>query len=228
MKICHKSSALALLLITTLSGCSVVNTFAPEKPVSDIVYTAGKLAHDEQVVNFCPASEFYMVMPEADGKQGIVDVIFNDGREAVLHGEYSTISDVGEAYVSDESEMRELFSDSLSALPAEPYTANLYYITGTDSLTPASEIDANEIYQNVSSRQAPEVLISGHTDTVGSDASNIKLSEQRAEMVRINLIDRGVDPDTISTFAHGESELLIETADDVDEQENRRVEIEVR
>jgi OOP family OmpA-OmpF porin len=56
----------------------------------------------------------------------------------------------------------------------------------------------------------------------------MKLSNKRAEMVKRELIDRGVSADTISTFAHGESDLLNETADDVDEQENRRVEIEVR
>ncbi|MCL5974936.1 MAG: hypothetical protein M1270_03790 [Gammaproteobacteria bacterium] len=54
------------------------------------------------------------------------------------------------------------------------------------------------------------------------------MSERRAERVRQELIRRGIPDNIITTKGMGESELLIETADEVAEVRNRRVEIDVR
>ena len=71
-------------------------------------------------------------------------------------------------------------------------------------------------------------IVIGHTDTMGSEQYNIGLSERRAQRVRQELIRRGIPENIITTKGMGESELLIETADEVAEARNRRVEIDVR
>ena len=65
-------------------------------------------------------------------------------------------------------------------------------------------------------------------DTVGTPASNITLGMKRAEMIRKQLIDIGLDPTLVETVSHGEADLLIRTADEIPEPRNRRVEISVR
>ncbi|MGH6905858.1 MAG: OmpA family protein [Geminicoccaceae bacterium] len=72
-----------------------------------------------------------------------------------------------------------------------------------------------------------QIVVTGHTDTVGSAAYNLALSERRAAMVADELIRRGVPATDIVTVGRGEEDLLVPTADGVNEPRNRRVEIVV-
>ncbi len=69
------------------------------------------------------------------------------------------------------------------------------------------------------------IQVTGHTDTSGSAAYNQKLSERRAEAVKAELIQRGVNPALIRTVGKGENELLVPTAGGVREPSNRRAQI---
>jgi len=227
----YKLSLALLVTLIGLSGCATTNTFAPEKKKSSLVFNYVATSDGDTLTGFCPVTEVYMVMPEEGGKVGTVDVVLNDGREVVLHGEYSALNVAGtqaNTFTSNKNEMEKVFGEVLSALPHAPFSASLYFNTDTDRLTPSSAKEAEGIFKNIVQRQSLEVLISGHTDTVGSSASNVVLSKKRAKMVSNNLIKRGVSSKTIKTSGYGESELVVKTVDDVDEQKNRRVEISVR
>ncbi len=80
---------------------------------------------------------------------------------------------------------------------------------------------ADEVAKNPPS----SLNVIGHTDTSGSDAYNARLALKRANTVRDALIERGVDPSIIIVDARGESELLVDTPDNVREPANRRVNI---
>jgi outer membrane protein OmpA-like peptidoglycan-associated protein len=67
--------------------------------------------------------------------------------------------------------------------------------------------------------------VTGHTDTSGTAAYNMGLSERRAEAVKAELIRQGVPASEISVRWKGESEPLVQTGDGVKEPQNRRVEI---
>lgn len=76
-------------------------------------------------------------------------------------------------------------------------------------------------------REYPEhrLLIEGHTDSRGTDAYNIALSESRANAVRLALLDRGIDPGRLEIAAMGENYPLASNDTSAGMQENRRVEI---
>lgn len=172
-----------------------------------------------------------MVMPEEGPKEGTVAVTFTDGREVVLHGDYSAMSLAGDdkkTYVADRAEMQKTFGTAVSALPPAPFSATLYCLLGKDELTPESKAEAEKIYGDFVKRQAPEIFIVGHTDTVGSSSHNQKLSIKRAEKVRQSLINLGVPAEGIQVSGRGESDLLVKTPDNTKEPKNRRVEINVR
>ena len=57
---------------------------------------------------------------------------------------------------------------------------------------------------------------------------NFELGLRRANAIRSRLVDAGVDPSLIEVTSHGEADLLVQTADEVPESRNRRVEIAVR
>ena len=66
-------------------------------------------------------------------------------------------------------------------------------------------------------------LIEGHTDSKGSDAYNMTLSDRRAKSVFDYLTSRGVDPARLSSIGKGESAPIADNATEEGRQENRRV-----
>jgi outer membrane protein OmpA-like peptidoglycan-associated protein len=80
----------------------------------------------------------------------------------------------------------------------------------------------------VKQRPSPDVIIIGHTDTTGTAVSNSALGMKRAVAIRNRLVEAGLDPSFVEATSHGEADLLVQTADNVAEPRNRRVEITVR
>jgi len=69
------------------------------------------------------------------------------------------------------------------------------------------------------------ISVVGHTDTSGSATYNQRLAFKRANNTKDALVQRGVDPSLIQVDAKGETELLVQTPDNVREPANRRVNI---
>jgi hypothetical protein len=105
-----------------------------------------------------------------------------------------------------------------------------YFVTfGLDQVT-LTEQDRRVIAEAAEDyRQGgrPQVSVVGYTDTSGSAAYNLELSQRRAEVVADELEREGVPSADIVTLGRGEEALLVATADGVREPRNRRVEIVV-
>ena len=71
------------------------------------------------------------------------------------------------------------------------------------------------------------VLITGHTDTVGSNIYNERLSMRRSNVVKGEMVRQGISTSSISASGKGETELLVQTADGVKEPQNRRSTIDL-
>jgi outer membrane protein OmpA-like peptidoglycan-associated protein len=110
--------------------------------------------------------------------------------------------------------------------PAKSFT--LYFLEGTTEMTPESLPVLEELRAEIAKRPGAEVQVTGHTDTVGSDADNDALSQKRAEEVLNFLVSKGFDRSIMSAVGRGERELKVPTADNVSSPTNRRVEVIVR
>jgi outer membrane protein OmpA-like peptidoglycan-associated protein len=126
------------------------------------------------------------------------------------------------------AEVKSLFADALDALPPPQRHFTLFFRFDSEELTADSRALAPEIVRAVRDRRVPDVLIVGHTDTTGSKVMNFDLGLRRANSVRSLLRQAGLDASAIDVVSHGETELLVPTADGVIEARNRRVEITVR
>lgn len=69
------------------------------------------------------------------------------------------------------------------------------------------------------------IQVAGHTDNIGSDASNLKLSQDRANSVRAYLASAGIAPQRMQAVGYGESRPIADNSTDYGRAQNRRVEI---
>ncbi len=104
----------------------------------------------------------------------------------------------------------------------------LYFLEGRDEFTPDSKQLIQSVLAEIARRPAPEVIVIGHTDRLGTVQFNDALSLRRAERAREELVKAGVPADRIVIEGRGEREPLIPTPDEVAEPRNRRVEISIR
>lgn len=129
---------------------------------------------------------------------------------------------------TDAGAVRKRYGQLLSVQPAADQRDALFFMPGGSSLTPESSAALADVLTRATERPGGEVVIIGHTDSVGSLESNDALSLQRAQAVRQLVIERGFDPARVDAVGRGEREPVVPTADEVDEPKNRRAEIVVR
>ncbi|MHA8074630.1 OmpA family protein [Aquirufa sp. HETE-40SA] len=104
---------------------------------------------------------------------------------------------------------------------------NLFFDLGKATLKPESEPELKRILQVMKDNKALVIEISGHTDNTGSDEINNKLSLERANAVKENLLKGGIDTGRIRTKGYGKSKPKADNATEEGRQINRRVEIEI-
>ena len=124
--------------------------------------------------------------------------------------------------------MTRVFGAALAGLPPAPQHFTLQFTFESDTLTDASAALVPQILEAVKALAVPEVMIVGHTDTMGDRKSNVALGLKRAQAVRNILVKAGLPPTVVDVTSHGEGDLLVKTRDNTPEPKNRRVEITVR
>ncbi len=127
-----------------------------------------------------------------------------------------------------QAEVQHIFAAALAALPLAPLHFTLNFLFDSDELTSESRALVPRILASVKNRPVPEVLVVGHTDTLGPAPTNVALGLKRATTVRSLLLGAGLDRTFMEVTSHGEADLLVSTADEVPQPRNRRVEITVR
>mgnify|MGYP003383430011 CR=1 FL=1 len=125
--------------------------------------------------------------------------------------------------------MLQRYDQTLSARPNAPVSFMLLFEFGSaDDIAPAFKPVLKELVAAIATFPAAQVTVIGHTDRVGSQADNDRLSLERAQTVRRLLMDAGIPPAIISIAGRGEREPAVQTLDEVAMPQNRRVEINLR
>ena len=109
------------------------------------------------------------------------------------------------------------------------FDANVLFDFDKSNLKPGGK-EALKAYLKEARAQlsrASKVKISGHTDNVGGQKYNQKLSQRRAEAVRNYLVSLGADSKKMTVFGKGETKPVASNKTKEGRAKNRRVEIEV-
>jgi outer membrane protein OmpA-like peptidoglycan-associated protein len=174
--------------------------------------------------------ETIVLLPNPAGLATTVTVT-QGGREVVLAQPYAGTRlgrGGAESFLSNAGEVQVRYGSALAAQPLPPAQFTLFFIEGKDEFTDESRLVVDSVFAEIARRPIPDVIVIGHTDTVGTDAANDLLSRQRADVVRAGFAARGLAADKVVAIGRGKRDLAVPTADGVAEPRNRRVEILVR
>ena len=119
---------------------------------------------------------------------------------------------------------------ALAVLPQGTAVAlpSLYFTQSTADLLPASRPTLNALAQELRQRPALRLEIAGHTDNVGEADRNLRLSQQRAQVVRRYLVRQGIDSLRLTARGYGGTRPVADNRDPQLRPRNRRVEVVVQ
>ena len=106
-------------------------------------------------------------------------------------------------------------------------TSDILFDFNSSALRSESRQTLNELASNFSQYPDNRIVVEGHTDSVGSDAYNQRLSIRRSEAVKSYLVSKGVEKNRVYTEGKGEKQPVADNKTSEGRAKNRRVEIEV-
>jgi len=180
--------------------------------------------------------DLIVLLPDPDGKVGAIRVTTKGGSQILDKSGYAVgVEDFNKPPIAPrsiaEDEITGIFGAALSAQPdlkGRFISFLLFFESDTSELTHESKGLLPEILRTIQNRKPNEIYVVGHTDRVGTELYNTKLSSRRAYYVRDLLVSSGIKSSDLDVSFHGEAMPRVYTEDEVAEPLNRRVEVIVR
>jgi peptidoglycan-associated lipoprotein len=212
MSTARSSALFATIAVVLAAGCGPKRVAQPTRPMPQTVI---------------------VLLPDPEsGTTGRAHVSteFGSADLAAPHAAISVTADghAGPVTTMSDADVKRLFGAAFAALPPAPRHFTLQFRFESNALTEESIALVPEILRTVKVLLVPEVVVIGHSDTMGDRAANLALGLKRAISVRDILVKAGLARSTIEATSHGEADLLVKTPDNTPEPRNRRVEITVR
>jgi OmpA-OmpF porin, OOP family len=107
------------------------------------------------------------------------------------------------------------------------YAADAFFDFDKSVLKPAGKAKLDDLVSKVKGINLEVIIAVGHTDSIGTDAYNQKLSVRRAESVKAYLVSKGIEKNRIYTEGKGKKQPVADNKTKEGRAKNRRVEIEV-
>ncbi|MDH3402452.1 MAG: OmpA family protein [Acidobacteriota bacterium] len=174
-----------------------------------------------------PITQYVVLLPDGD-TVGAIEVS-NGKTTATLTRAYEAVSfdDLARPYMLDPETVGR-FPLVAAHLPPPPVGFTLLFELGSPRLDAEARALMPAVLAAILARSAPEVIVAGHADRAGGRDVNKRLSRERAEAVRDEIVAAGLAAGAVAVEWYGEERPAVDTPDGVREARNRRVEIRVR
>jgi outer membrane protein OmpA-like peptidoglycan-associated protein len=133
--------------------------------------------------------------------------------------------------LKDITEYKEINQQELRLMPVMVGTVvvmnNIFFEFAKSKLKPESFPELDRVYKFLTEEKSMEIEISGHTDNIGSDQTNNKLSKERAQSCADYLIGKGIETSRISVAGYGKNRPVDFNTTDEGRAKNRRVEFTI-
>lgn len=107
------------------------------------------------------------------------------------------------------------------------FSSDNQFEVGSFTFNPVAQQDVGHLGQVLTEFDKTNIMVAGHTDSTGSEATNQTLSERRAGAVKNILLAQNVATGRLTTIGFGESAPISDNSTDYGRQQNRRVEIKI-
>ncbi|MFM9950984.1 MAG: OmpA family protein [Saprospiraceae bacterium] len=194
-------------------------------PGALVVVTDLQTGQPYTAANTDEKGEFLVCLPS--GKPYAMNVSLPDYLFYSEHFELAGLTHAGKPF---------LLNIALSAIPAgtavtssnKPVTLrNVFFESGSAQLKPESKTELERLKQLLNDHKTLNIQINGHTDNVGPDADNLRLSEQRAKAVYDYLVQNGIATARLRFKGFGETQTVASNETPEGRQQNRRTEFVV-
>jgi OOP family OmpA-OmpF porin len=224
-----------ILLIVLLSACFCGTVFSqkPPKPtekealltvlaqnsdetirVGEQIYFEGAKSKKTFSGITGDSGTFYLLLPKGD----IYNIRYKNFQDSVDYSSIEIPNESGDIY----------FDFTLTVEPTKTYTLrDVQFDTGKATLRPESFSALNDLVEVMKMKKKMVIEIAGHTDDVGDDGANLKLSQSRAETVRDYLIGKGIAKDRVTAKGYGETQPASANQTEEGRQQNRRTEVRI-
>ena len=234
---------------------TVMNDYFPYKGSMDMT-TAKETDNIEKNIELIPKKipyQFQLLDKETkailkDPKVKVMDVETKQLLEVQVEKDIATVTvEIGKAYKfaanalgytffsrGFKPDTADVFKDRLKKVPlavlkkdAVVQLQDITFETGKADLKPESNEELDRLVSLLEGNQTIKVEISAHTDDVGNDDSNLKLSEKRAKTVVDYLTKKGIKGDRMTAKGYGETQPLGANDTDENKAKNRRVQFKI-
>ncbi|SOE22110.1 Outer membrane protein OmpA [Spirosomataceae bacterium TFI 002] len=204
--------------IVMLSG-KVVDSRSGNPIEAKIIYETFPDGEEIGIANTDPTTgEYKIVLPY--GQRYNVRAIVKD---YISIGKTIDVTDVGE--------YKEIKGENLEVAPILVNTKvplnNIFFQFGKATLAEESFLELNRLVDVLNDNRNMVIEVQGHTDNVGSDEANLKLSQDRANSVRDYLVSKGIPLERVQSVGYGESKPVASNNTTEGQAKNRRVEFEI-
>lgn len=168
----------------------------------------------------------------AEGERARLDA---DAARAAAEAQAQQARTLAEQSEREKAQLRDQLRVQLNTILETRETARGLVVNVSDvlfdfdsaNLKPGAREKISRVAGILKSHPDLKIEVDGHTDSVGSDGYNQRLSERRAESVRASMVQQGINRDAVGTNGFGESEPVATNGTAAGRQQNRRVEIVV-
>lgn len=195
------------------------------------LFTAAGFAAITVGLGACAPLTKVVLLPQADGSPSAV-LVKTAKYEQLLSTPYQRVTAQEDKALkldaTSAADVQKAYPQLYAAMPPSATKYVLNFLPGGTELTPESQAQLPKILEDATNRKGSDMVVTGHTDSTGALVANDALSLSRAKVVAQLLVDKGAAASRVEAVGRGKRELLVPTADEVDEPQNRRVEIVVR
>ncbi|MBK9440393.1 MAG: TolC family outer membrane protein [Comamonadaceae bacterium] len=172
---------------------------------------------------------YVVLIPSPDGSIGRVTVEGSKGQKVLTQsGEVALLDGSRVTTEVSKTQLNSDFGAAIAARPPIPEVFVLYFNRGSTQITKESKALLGTMIARIKARQALDIWLIGHTDTVGPTKNNDALGLKRAKAMAKLLQQKGRKDLTMTVESYGERSPQIATPDETDEPRNRRGEVTFR
>ena len=164
------------------------------------------------------------IVTDANGKFQVLIPVNNT--YGLKYKTFTTDQDYTKMTISDDKEAT--YEVRIKIDPPKNFILdNVYFDTGKSTLKPTSNKALNDLVEVLKLKSNMFIEIQGHTDNVGSEESNLKLSQDRADAVKNYLVNKGIVSDRITSIGYGQSIPIADNNTEEGKAKNRRTSLKV-